>query len=172
MTIERLHSGDVKALSDFAAEMFSDTFAHLYQPQDLAFHLEATCSALYFIRELERNDVRIDVIKQDGKIVAYAKYGALALPVKEPLNPNCEIHRLYVHPAQKRSGLGHQFMLHIQAYAESMKARSIYLGVYSDNHIAQAFYHRFGFEKVGEYDYPVGAHIDHEFIFMKALAEV
>ena len=40
-----------------------------------------------------------------------------------------------------------------------------WLGVWSGNLRAQRFYRRYGFEKAGEYNYPVGKVVDREFIF-------
>jgi RimJ/RimL family protein N-acetyltransferase len=38
------------------------------------------------------------------------------------------------------------------------------VGVWSENVGAQRLYARYGFEKIGEYDFPVGAQLDREFI--------
>jgi ribosomal protein S18 acetylase RimI-like enzyme len=42
-----------------------------------------------------------------------------------------------------------------------------WLGVYSENPGAQRFYTRYGFMKVGEYEFPVGPLRDREFIFSR-----
>ncbi len=42
-----------------------------------------------------------------------------------------------------------------------------WLVVFSENHRAQRFYARYGFAKVGEYDYPVGEWTDREFVMRK-----
>jgi RimJ/RimL family protein N-acetyltransferase len=39
--------------------------------------------------------------------------------------------------------------------------------VWSENHGAQRFYAREGFEKVGEYGFKVGRTVDHEFILRR-----
>lgn len=44
------------------------------------------------------------------------------------------------------------------------------MGVWSGNHKAQRFYRAYGFDKVGEYGFPVGAWTDHEFIFRRDAA--
>jgi ribosomal protein S18 acetylase RimI-like enzyme len=43
----------------------------------------------------------------------------------------------------------------------------IWIGVWSENLGAQRFYARRGFEKVGEYGFPVGKTLDHEFILRR-----
>jgi RimJ/RimL family protein N-acetyltransferase len=44
------------------------------------------------------------------------------------------------------------------------KDSPIYIGCYSENHRAIAFYNKYKFEKVGEYVYAVGKMRDREFI--------
>ncbi len=46
--------------------------------------------------------------------------------------------------------------------------RTLWVGVWSENFGAQRFYARYGFERVGEYLFPVGQTNDHEFIFRRA----
>ena len=48
-------------------------------------------------------------------------------------------------------------------------AGEICLGVWEGNHKAQAIYARYGFTKVGEYDFtPIGAQVDREWIMRKS----
>jgi RimJ/RimL family protein N-acetyltransferase len=44
----------------------------------------------------------------------------------------------------------------------------LYVGVWSGNVGAQRLYGRFGFAKVGEYEYPVGRQRDREFILRRS----
>ena len=46
-------------------------------------------------------------------------------------------------------------------------AGALWIGVWSGNAKAQRLYAAHGFEKVGEYDYPVGAWRDREFILRR-----
>ena len=43
----------------------------------------------------------------------------------------------------------------------------LWIGVWSGNEKAQRLYAAYGFEKAGEYEYPVGAWRDHEFILRR-----
>ena len=45
--------------------------------------------------------------------------------------------------------------------------RTLWIGVWSENHGAQRFYTRHGFARVGEYQFPVGRVRDHEFILRR-----
>ena len=50
-------------------------------------------------------------------------------------------------------------------------SRTIWIGVWSENHGAQRFYVREGFEKVGEYGFKVGRTLDLEFILRRTAAQ-
>ena len=49
--------------------------------------------------------------------------------------------------------------------ARAWGADAIQLSVYSENHGAQKFYRRYGFDKVADIDFWVGNHRDDEFLF-------
>lgn len=154
---------DIPALAHFAARMFSENFGYLYQQEHLSDHLQATCSEAYFTRMLD--EAHLLIACDDEEIIGYAKWGVLELPVENPITPNSEIHRLYVDSTYQSQRIGHHLM---QRMLESLEDKpAVYLGVWSENDGAQRFYQRYGFTKYGEYNYMVGPHADHEFIFIR-----
>ena len=163
IVIQPIENHQLDALSTFAAAEFTRVFGHLYERQHLDDHLVEKYSAAFFTAELARG-CKILVALDDGKLIGYIKYGPMGLPIEhEP--DSMEIHRLYVHPDQQGAGIGRK--LAEKALSDMSDDIDIYLGVWSENHQAQVFYQRFGFEKVGDYDYIVGPHRDHEFIFRR-----
>ncbi len=166
--IQRATINDVPEIAQFAAKTFSDTFQH-YSPEDLKNHLRKTCSESYFSNQINNTENKTIIIKENNNIIAYAKYGKLELPVNNPVFPSNELHRLYVDPKNKYSGIGSQLITYVFDKAIQEKNKSIYLGVYTDNTIAINFYRKHGFQKIGEYNYFVGPHIDREHIMQKIL---
>jgi ribosomal protein S18 acetylase RimI-like enzyme len=51
------------------------------------------------------------------------------------------------------------------AYAHDAGHDAIQLSVYAENHGAQRFYERYGFEKIADITFKVGDHYDPEFLF-------
>ena len=99
--------------------------------------------------------------------VGYALAGYCKLPV-EKLEPTAgELRQLYVRSAYQNQRLGARLFEAALAWLETHYA-PLYIGVWSNNRGAQRFYDRYGFVKVGEYGFPVGRTIDHEFILRRA----
>tara|TARA_B110000263_G_C15205232_1_gene462569 strand:- start:241 stop:750 length:510 start_codon:yes stop_codon:yes gene_type:complete len=166
--IQPASTNDITQLSQFAAKTYSDTFQH-YNVEDLEKHLEKTCSESYFRSQINNSENKTIIIKENNIIIAYAKYGKLELPINNPILPSVELHRLYVDTTKTNTGIGTKVINYILEKTIKEKHQSIYLGVYSDNKIAIKFYQKHGFQKIGEYNYPVGLHIDLEYIMQKKL---
>jgi len=158
--------GDIALLAPFAARMFTAKFGHIYHPKDLQLHLDMSCSEHYF--ESIFAECHIMLAWDDAQAIrGFAKWGDCALPVEAAQSPVMEIHRLYVDPSLQGQGIGHRLMQHMLASPQAVSSVAIYLGVFSENTAAQRFYRRYGFEKCGAYDYHVGGHIDHDYIFRR-----
>lgn len=165
MQIRFVTNEEINALSRLAITTFSDTFGHLYPPQDLAFHLEKTCSSQYFGEALGRD--KILVAEELGQLVGYLKYGAVGLPITDIPEGAMELHRLYLTKDFQGKGIGKQLMDAFLSQPEVNAAPSLYVGVWENNTRAIKFYREYGFEICGEYDYAVGQHIDHEWMMVR-----
>ena len=154
-------AADIPALAKLATDTLVAKFGHLYSEENLNHHLEKSCSERYFSDVLGKDSLLL--VWDADRLIAYAKWGENTLPVEQPVTPCLMIDRLYVDEAYQGQKIGHQLMLKM---FEAMQGQAaIYLSVFSDNEGAQRFYQRYGFSKVGEYDYMVGTHADHEFIY-------
>jgi ribosomal protein S18 acetylase RimI-like enzyme len=166
-TIRRAGPDDAEALSRIGAETFTETFGHLYPPEDLtaflayAYGLERTRAAL-------ADPARAAwLVEADGAVVGYAQAGPCDLPHDE-VTPACgELHRLYVLKRLQGDGTGSRLLAETLAWLERDGPRRLWIGVWSENHGAQRLYQRIGFEKVGEYEFIVGQTRDREFILRR-----
>ncbi|MDP8916889.1 MAG: GNAT family N-acetyltransferase [Pseudomonadota bacterium] len=102
-----------------------------------------------------------------GRAVAYAAAGPAAVPHPEVLPADGELQALYVRREAQGSGLGRTLMNLAMGWLEASGPRTLWLSVWSGNHRAQRLYAAYGFDKVGEYAFPVGRWRDHEFIFRR-----
>ena len=95
-----------------------------------------------------------------GDMIGYGVAGGLGLPVDDPPPGALEIKRLYIGRAFQSQGLGRAFMDAMLDWAGGQGDRALFLGVFSENFGAQRFYGRYGFERIGEYEFPVGSRRD------------
>lgn len=164
ITYRDAQSADAAALAHFARETWMATFGHLpYPPDDLRVYLAETYGEAVQRAEIADADVRYRLALRDGAIAGYCMMGALGMPVDD--EAGLELHRLYVDEQTKGTGVAAALMEDCIAWARGRAARALYLGVWEENHRAQRFYRRHGFEPFSEWRFMVGNHADRDLIF-------
>jgi ribosomal protein S18 acetylase RimI-like enzyme len=167
ITLRRAAPQDAPVVAEIGAETFHLTFGHLYAPGDLADFLATGHSVTRARADLEDPALAIWLAVQDGVAVGYALAGACSLPHAD-VTPACgELKRLYLRPEAQGAGVGGRLFAEAIAWLQRDGARDVWIGVWSENHGAQRFYGRQGFEKVGEYGFRVGTTVDREFILRR-----
>jgi ribosomal protein S18 acetylase RimI-like enzyme len=168
-TIRRAGPGDAAALAALGAETFTETFGHLYPPEDLrAFLLKAhSLDAWNRLLADPRHAVWTAELS-DSAPVGFISVGACKLPVENCEPEAGEVQQLYVLARHHNLRLGTRLMETGLEWLDASRCVPIYVGVWSENYGAHRFYARYGFSKVGEYGFQVGATIDREFILKRA----
>ena len=160
---------DAAPLSALARMAFCETFQH-YDPQALADFLSTHCSKQAFEKALVAEDITILVATIGETYVGYAKFGASRLPEMPGVVPAFELHQLYVLKVWHGRKIGAQLMERVIAAGRKHNVQAMHLGVWEHNLRAQAFYERYGFTRVGSYEYlPIGDVVDQEWIMEKSL---
>jgi len=167
-------AADAAALSALARETFVETFvsgfALPYAADDLAAFLEASYAPSAVAAWVADADAQVLVAARadGGDLVGYAHVGANSLPQPEARAGDGELKRLYVRRGLQGSGLGRRLMDTAMALLLARDAaRVIYVGVWSGNLKAQAFYARYGFALCGAYKFAVGNTLDDERIMVR-----
>ena len=153
---------DSALMATLGAQTFTETFGHLYSPENLAAFLVNHEPDKW---RAELSDPAYAVrIAQDGATPAgYCKVGPPSLPF-EVTAPTLELRQLYVLKPWHGAGVAALFMDWALDQARRRGAEQMFLSVFIDNHRARRFYARYGFEQVGRYDFMVGSHVDHDLI--------
>lgn len=160
---------DCDALSALMRETFVATFGHLYPPQDLADFLAASYSPAQQYAELIDPDTETRMAWRGDVAVGYAQIGPFKLPYDAGPARALELYRLYVRADVQGAGVAATLMDWAMDAMRARSATQAFLGVWCENHRAQKFYARYGFEKVGTYKFPVGATLDDEWILRAPL---
>ena len=166
-TLRDASPADAPAVAELARRTFTDTFAHLYAPADLAAFLQGHSKADWRAI-LSDPDQAVRVAEADGVPVAYARIAPPTLPF-DPRGPSLELKQFYLLASHHGTGLADRLMAWATAAARARGAADLYLSVFTGNPRARRFYERHGFEVVGSYQFTVGDHRDDEHIMRLAL---
>jgi len=169
ITIRRATLADAFRLGDIGGATFSETFAHLYEPEDLAAFLQSTHSPESWARRLHDDHLAVWLVEDaGGTAIGYASAGPCKLPVPDLESNAGELFQLYLRASHHGMKLGSRLLETALAWLEMRGYDPLYVGVWSRNIGAQRLYARFGFRRCGEYEFPVGRQRDHEFILRRA----
>ena len=177
MTIRPATAADADALRALSIDTFSRTFGHLYDPADLSAYLEQAYSPEALGALLADPAYRFWLCFEDdspregcgagAEPIGYALAGPCSLPHEAVRPGDGEVKRLYMRHDRQGGGRGEALMRTALQWLDERGAPAVWLGVWSGNAGAQRFYDRFGFAKVGEYDFVVGEQRDREFIMRR-----
>jgi|SRR5579862_8488821 ribosomal protein S18 acetylase RimI-like enzyme len=166
-TIRRAGPGDADALAAIGQVTFTETFAHLYPPEDLATFLAEAHSVERARADLANPAKAAWLVEAGGEVIGYA----LACPAKLPHQAVCEedgeLDRIYILKDHQGGGLGSRLLAETLAWLVRDGPRTLWIGVWSENFGAQGLYERHGFKLVGAYKFKVGNSLDHEFIMRR-----
>ncbi len=170
MRAQAVTAADIADLSALAVETFTETFGHLYPPEDLQAFLVNYYTPEALTAEMAGDRQFWRMVRDDsGHAVAYMQIAPVGLPHFEARpDSQGELKRLYVHSRAQGSGLGKRLMtLALEHFAAQYGDAPQWIGVWSENLRAQGLYGSYGFEKVGEYQFRVGSTLDDEFILRR-----
>ena len=158
---------DLAILVELGRVTFAETFGHLYDPEDLDDFLDHAHDPEIYAWALEDERHAVWLAEVEDRAVGYALAGPCTLPHPEATPAQGELKRLYVRQGAQSDGLGGAMLGVAMDWLWRDGPGPLWVGVYSENHGAQRLYLRHGFEKVGEYDFPVGRARDREFILRR-----
>ena len=165
--LRRARPDDAETLAAIGARTFTETFGHLYPPQDLNGYLAEAYGLERTRADLAHGAKASWLVERQGRAIGYALAGPCDLPHPDVTLLCGELKRLYFLKGWQGGGLGGRLFAEVMAWLEAAGPRELWIGVWSQNFGAQRFYARHGFEKVGEYDFPVGGTLDREFILRR-----
>ncbi|RAK58027.1 GNAT family N-acetyltransferase [Phenylobacterium deserti] len=165
--IRRAGPADAEALSRIASATFTQTFGHLYPPEDLSNFLAQSYSVASMQVDLADPGKGAWLVEATGEVIGYAQAGPCGLPHPQVTAACGELKRFYLLQGRQGDGVGGRLFEAVMAWLQADGPRTVWIGVWSENFGAQRFYERRGFVKVGDYGFPVGDTVDHEFILRR-----
>lgn len=154
---------DADALDAMARDTWIRTFGHGYDAADLQAYLTHAYGSTGQLRaHLADPAHRWRVARAGHGIIGYAK---LTPPWLDQAGPDdVQLSQLYVAHDWHGHGVAQMLMDWTLTTARESRARALLLTVFEENHRALAFYAKYGFVHIGDYDFPVGKKIDRDLI--------
>ena len=145
-----------------------EAFKHLFRPEDLsAFQAETHSKSAYEVL-LRDQQSRVWLAEtSENDLLGYAVARPCTLPVSPMPDGALQLNRIYVSAAHQGRGIGALLMERFIEWVASKGDPPAFLSVYYDNIGAHRVYQRYGFRHIGEYDFHVGDHVNHEYIFRR-----
>ena len=167
MHLRRATVEDAATLSGLAARTFTEAFGHLYPARHLADFIAEAYDVERQRTILAHPDYAVWLLEDDGVAVGHVAAGPCGLPHPDVAPGDGEVKRLYVLRSHQAGGHGSRMMDTAMDWLLREGPRTLWVGVWSENAGAQRFYARRGFERVGQYLFPVGATQDLEYILRR-----
>lgn len=157
MTIRPAVSADASALAELAARTFHETFAADNRPEDMAAHAAESYGPALQAREISDPDIVTVLVHVDEELVGFSQLRRGLAPACVRGEAPVEVWRFYVAKQYHGKGIAQALMARVDADAQQMGARTLWLGVWERNERAKAFYRKCGFVDVGAHVYMVGS---------------
>jgi diamine N-acetyltransferase len=170
ITIRPGTPADAEALAALAARTFRDTFAADNRPEDLALYLSQAYGPIQQGRELADPNISTLLADTGHDLAAYAQLRCGTSPDCVAGESPLELWRFYVVREWHGRGLAHTLMQQVDAEAERLGARPLWLGVWERNERALAFYQKCGFVDVGSHIFVVGSDPQTDRIMVRPIA--
>ena len=171
--IRRVYKTDIDKcaapLSELGAATFTESFGDLYSPEDLAFFVNENHSEAAYRRDLKLVDHHVWIAQEQDQYLGYAMIKPNSLPCSLPDCNVIELCRIYVRKDHHGKSIGQKLIDAAFIGARQVGYNYMTLSVWSQNFGGHRFYRRNGFEKIGEYQFPVGEQLDDEWIMGRPL---
>ena len=168
MMLRDVTEADATLVADLFRDSFTETFGHLYAPEDLAVFLASKTPA-DFTLEIADPAFHFQVAGgAEGKPLGFVNLGPPNFPIETPPG-TIELRQIYVLEHATGQGVGAALMDWAIDRAQVSGARHLQLSVYIDNARARRFYEKRGFAVIVSYTFMVGNHADEDIIMRAAL---
>ncbi|CAN5872234.1 GNAT family N-acetyltransferase [soil metagenome] len=155
-TIRKADISDVKIICALGVTTFYEAYFAFDDSNDLADYVLKSFSFEQIDSELTDENSTFFLAEIEKGAVGYAKLRENS-PAQCLAGENTiEIHRIYILEKMKGKSVGDALMQKCFDEARRKNYASVWLGVWEENLLAQRFYQKYGFEKVGELQFPYG----------------
>lgn len=170
-TIRKATVSDAADIAHLGISVFSATFGFSMPSADLHAYLDEVYAVPAIEADISDAAKHVFVATApSGHVLGFVQLTeGTSEPCLSELDSLVELQRLYVNRESHGMGLGKALAQSVEALARSLGYRSIWLGVWEGNFVAQKVYESMGYERVGDHEFRMGRCIQTDWIMCKLL---
>ena len=171
-SIRAATAADAEMLTELAWRTFYDAFAPMNSPENMATYRAQNFTLQHFSAQLADPRATFLIVEIEATPVAFAKlYDGDAPDCVGGIAP-VEIERFYVDRLFHGQGIAQTLMEACFDRARQLGHKTVFLGVWENNHRAIAFYRKCGFEVVGSHIFQMGDEAQNDLLMERRLQEL
>ncbi len=156
ITIRHATVADAEILAELSATAFHQAFDGSSKQENVDGYVNAAFNPAQLAVELSDRQSVFCLAELNGQTVGYFKLIEDEIPDCVSDRKAIELSRLYVRQEFIAQKIGATLMQKALEEARTKGYNTIFLGVWEHNERAQAFYHKWGFQRVGEHLFQMG----------------
>lgn len=156
IAIKKATIEDLETLQLISEKTFTETFAAVNTPENLANYIEQSFNSEQLSMEINNQNSQFFLAFSASEPVGYLKINFGDAQTETVTKNAIEIHRIYVLQAFHGKKVGQLFLDQVIAVAQQMAVDSIWLGVWEENHRALQFYTKNGFVAFDKHIFTLG----------------
>ncbi len=147
---------DAETLTELSVTTFQQAFAGSSKQENLDDYILTALNPAQLALELQDSNATFCFAELNQQVVGYFKLIEAEVPECVSDSHAIELSRLYVREEFIANKIGAALMQKALEQARAKGYQTIFLGVWEHNTRAQAFYHKWGFKRVGEHIFQMG----------------
>lgn len=156
IAIKKATIEDLETLQLISEKTFTETFAAVNTPENLANYIEQSFNSEQLSMEINNQNSQFYIAFSASEPVGYLKINFGDAQTETVTKNAIEIHRIYVLQAFHGKKVGQLFLDQVIAVAQQMAFDAIWLGVWEENHRALQFYTKNGFIAFDKHIFTLG----------------
>jgi ribosomal protein S18 acetylase RimI-like enzyme len=155
IVIEECYLKDIKEIKELGEKTFCETYDE-NSKEDMEIYIKKSFSYDQLEKELNNNNSRFYIAKNNKKSVAYMKINFIKKHTNKNLKESLEMQRIYVLQKYKNKHIGKMLIEKAIEIAKENNQSYIWLGVWEKNINAIKFYEKQGLKKYSSHIFQLG----------------
>ncbi|SCB82448.1 GNAT family N-acetyltransferase [Weissella bombi] len=169
IAIKQITLSELPELQKISRQTFLDTFGSDNSAANMKAYLDHAYGDEPLTKELTDPNSFFFFAEDNQQILGYLKLNINQAQTETQGPTALEIERIYVNKAFKHQGLGTKLFQKAIEVAKYHGKSEIWLGVWENNAAALKFYHKLGFEQIGDHVFQLGDDPQRDLIMLKKL---